>query len=108
MCKYSYKMQKSELSKPFAYEQELKEKQTRLAELDSILNMEEKEGNRDKEIMDSELDIAKELIMEFIAEEYDEELRPFNYTDLEHIGIACTTTEDGKHEIQAEINLKKL
>ncbi|SHI10995.1 Adenine-specific DNA methylase, N12 class [Sporanaerobacter acetigenes DSM 13106] len=97
---------KSELSKPFAYEQELKEKQTRLAELDSILNIEEKEGNRDKEIMASELDIAKELIMEFIAEEYDEELRPFDYTDLEHIGIACTTTEDGKHEIQAEINLK--
>lgn len=44
--------------------------------------------------------------MEFIAEEYDEELRHFDYTDLEHIGIACTTTEDGKHEIQAEINLK--
>lgn len=50
-----------------------------------------------------ELDEAKRLIAEFLQNEYgDEEI---NFPDLEHIGLAYTTTEDGKHEIQAEANL---
>lgn len=56
--------------------------------------------------IDPQLDIAKALIMEFIAEEYDGgELRPFDYMDLGKIEIAYTTTEDGEHEIQVVINL---
>ncbi len=99
------KNSKAEISKPYKHEQELKEKQIRLAELDSLLNMETKGGELEKGNRDPELDIAKELIMDFISMEYDEELRPFNYTDLKHIEIAYTTTEDGSHEIQTEIDL---
>lgn len=97
---------KKELNRPFQHEKELKEKQSRLSELDSILNMEGKEGI-EKDTEDPELDIAKELIMEFIAKEYDEELRPFDYPDIKHIQIAYTSTEDGNHEIQTEIDLEE-
>lgn len=56
--------------------------------------------------VDQKLDIAKALIMTFVAEEYDDgELRPFDYTDLGHIDIAYTTTEDWEYEIQVEISL---
>lgn len=43
--------------------------------------------------------------MTFIAEEYEEELREFDYPDLGHIEVAYTTTEDEEHEIQIEISL---
>ena len=59
-----------------------------------------------KDMDDPELDIAKDLIMEFISQEYEEEKRDFDFTDLEHIQIAYTTTEDGLHDIQVEVNLK--
>lgn len=55
--------------------------------------------------MNQELELAKQLIMTFIAKEYEQELRPFDYPDLEHIGVAYTTTEDEEHEIQIEVNL---
>lgn len=50
-----------------------------------------------------ELEEAKGLIEEFLQNEYgDEEI---DFPDLEHIGLAYTTTEDEQHEIQAEANL---
>ena len=50
-----------------------------------------------------ELDEAKGLIAEFLHSEYGDE--KVDFPDLKHIGLAYTTTEDGKHEIQAEVNL---
>ena len=61
--------------------------------------------DKNKESVDQELELAKMLIMTFIAKEYEQELRPFDYPDLGHIEVAYTTTEDEKHEIQVEINL---
>lgn len=49
-----------------------------------------------------ELDEAKRLIADFCDVEYDGGV---DFSDLEHIGIAYTTTEDEKHEIQVEVNL---
>lgn len=45
---------------------------------------------------------AKELIDEFCVKEYG---NPARFTDLKKVGIAYTTTEDDKHEIQAYANL---
>ena len=49
-----------------------------------------------------ELDEAKRLIEDFCDVEYDGGV---DFSDLEHIGIAYTSTEDEKHEIQVEVNL---
>ena len=49
-----------------------------------------------------ELEEAKGLIADFCDVEYDGGV---DFSDLEHIGIAYTTTEDEKHEIQVEVNL---
>lgn len=60
----------------------------------------------DEEDIDLQLNIAKALIIEFIAEEYNVgQLWSFDFVDLADIGIAYTTTEDGEHEIQIAINL---
>lgn len=99
---------KKELDKPFLYEKDLKDKELKLVELDALLNMDNSSEIQTKDIDDSELDIAKDLIMEFISKEYEEEKTDFDFTDLEHIGIAYTTTEDGLHDIQVEVNLKGL
>ena len=50
-----------------------------------------------------ELENAKQLIRDFCLREYDNE--EVDFSDLEHIGIAFTTTEDEEHEIQVEANL---
>ena len=50
------------------------------------------------------LDKAKHLIDDFCREEYQRE-DGADYTDLTNVGIAYTTTEDDKHEIQARVNL---
>ena len=50
------------------------------------------------------LDKAKHLIDDFCREEYQRE-DGADYTDLNNVGIAYTTTEDDKHEIQARVNL---
>ena len=44
----------------------------------------------------SQLDTAKGLITEFCEREYGSEVE---FTDLRHIGLAYTTTEDEKHEL---------
>ena len=46
---------------------------------------------------------AKKRISDFVAAEYDGDSA--NFSDLSNIGIAYTTTEDGKHEIQASVDL---
>ena len=50
------------------------------------------------------LDKAKRLIDVFCREEYQRE-DGADYTDLANVGVAYTTTEDDKHEIQARVNL---
>jgi N12 class adenine-specific DNA methylase len=90
-----------EVKKPFDKEKELKEKVTRLSELDRQLNMLENEPLQEV----SELNRAKDYIMDFIANEYEEDLKPFEFENLERIDIAYTTTEDEKHGIQASIDL---
>ena len=50
-----------------------------------------------------DLETAKQLIRDFCADEYD--IDEIDFSNLEHIGIAYTTTEDEKHEIQVEANL---
>ena len=49
------------------------------------------------------LEEAKRLIEDFCDAEYGRGCADFS--DLEHIGIAYTTTEDERHEIQVEVNL---
>lgn len=45
---------------------------------------------------------ARDLISDYCAEEFGQYA---DFTDLKKIGLAYTTTEDGKHEIQAYANL---
>lgn len=49
-----------------------------------------------------QLDTAKGLISEFCERKYGSEVE---FTDLQHIGLACTTTEDEKHILQVDANL---
>lgn len=67
--------------------------------------MKENIMDKNKENIGQQLDLAKKLIMTFIAEEYEEELRVFDYPDLGHIEVAYATTEDEEHEILIEISL---
>ncbi len=50
------------------------------------------------------LDKAKALIDEYCREEFERE-EGADYTDLSDVGVAYTTTEDGRHEVQANIDL---
>lgn len=55
-------------------------------------------------LTDTALDKAKQIIDDFCREEYQQE-DGADYTDLTNVGIAYTTTEDDRHEIQARVNL---
>lgn len=55
-------------------------------------------------LTDTALDKAKRIIDDFCREEYQRE-DGADYTDLTDVGVAYTTTEDDKHEIQARVNL---
>jgi len=77
-----------------------------------------KDGNSTAHFIDSfgfktipdflyELNKAKDYIRDFIANEYVDERKTFEFENLEHIEIAYTTTEDEKHDIQTTINLVK-
>ncbi|MCH4888933.1 helicase [Acidaminobacter sp. JC074] len=90
-----------EVKKPFDKDKEMKEKVTRLSELDQKLNLAENEALQ----APSELDRAKNLIQDYLEKEYEEEREPFDFDDLEKVDIAYTTTEDEKHEIQASVDL---
>ena len=58
----------------------------------------------DNPYLKSSLDIAKEIIDEYCREEFDND-EGADYTNLSKVDVAYTTTEDGKHEIQASVNL---
>ena len=55
-------------------------------------------------LTDTALDKAKQIIDDFCREEYQQE-DGADYTALANVGVAYTTTEDDKHEIQARVNL---
>ncbi len=55
-------------------------------------------------LTDTALNKAKQIIDDFCREEYQQE-DGADYTDLANVGVAYTTTEDDKHEIQARVNL---
>ena len=55
-------------------------------------------------LTDTALDKAKQIIDDFCREEYQQE-DGADYNDLANVGVAYTTTEDDKHEIQARVNL---
>ena len=50
-----------------------------------------------------DLETAKQLIRDFCGDMY--QVEEMDFSNPEHIGIAYTTTEDEKHEIQVEVNL---
>lgn len=56
------------------------------------------------ELDNKDLEDAKRYINEFVKKEYEQK-DDADFSDLENVGIAYTTTEDEKHEIQATINL---
>lgn len=58
----------------------------------------------DNPYLKSPLDIAKEIIDEYCREEFERE-EGADYSNLSEVNVAYTTTEDDKHEIQANVNL---
>ena len=58
----------------------------------------------DSPYLKSSLDIAKEIIDEYCREEFERE-EGADYSNLSEVNVAYTTTEDDKHEIQANVNL---
>ena len=112
-----------EYTSPYSFEKDIKEENYYGVPM-SIVLYKDKDGNtiphgfiaqldpppKGFEIIDSPylpenaLDKAKHLIDDFCREEYQRE-DGADYTDLTNVGIAYTTTEDDKHEIQARVNL---
>ena len=58
----------------------------------------------DSPYLKSSLDIAKEMIDEYSREEFERD-EGADYSNLSEVNVAYTTTEDDKHEIQANVNL---
>ena len=98
---------KKELEKPFEKSEELKTKVLRLAELNKILDM----GEVEEKVNPTPLvEDVKRAIVDFCRYEYEDKSYTYEnfdtlFPDLKHIGIAYTTTPNGKHEIQFELNL---
>ena len=112
-----------EYTSPYQFEKDIKEENYYGVPM-SIVLYKDKDGNtiphsfitqldpppKGFEIIDSlylpenPLDKAKHLIDDFCREEYQRE-DGADYTDLTNVGIAYTTTEDDKYEIQARVNL---
>ena len=112
-----------EYTSPYSFEKDIKEENYYGVPM-SIVLYKDKDGNtiphgfiaqldpppKGFEIIDSPylpenaLDKAKHLIDDFCREEYQRE-DGADYTDLTNVGIAYTTTEDDRHEIQARVNL---
>jgi N12 class adenine-specific DNA methylase/adenine-specific DNA methylase len=55
-------------------------------------------------LTDPALEKAKQVIDAFVREEYQRD-EGADYTDLANVGLAYTTTEDDRHEIQAKADL---
>ena len=58
----------------------------------------------DSPYLKSSLDMAKEMIDEYCREEFERD-EGADYSNLSEVNVAYTTTEDDKHEIQANVNL---
>ena len=98
---------KLEIQKKFPQAELLKEKTLRLAEVNHLLDMGQKEDI--KEEKNPLLEEVKEELIHFLNEEYDEahSIEDFDtmFSDLTDIGLAYTTTPDEKHEIQISLDL---
>ena len=98
---------KLEIQKKFPQAELLKEKTLRLAEVNHLLDMGQKEDI--KEEKNPLLEEVKEELIHFLNEEYDEahSIEDFDtmFSDLTDIGLAYTTTPDEKHEIQTSLDL---
>lgn len=55
---------------------------------------------------EDELTKAKQVILEYLNEEFDQIHTNEVFSDMEHIGVAYTTTEESDQEIQVELDLK--
>ena len=98
---------KLELAKPFEKAKELKTKILRLVELNKLLDMGDIE---EKDNLTLPFEEVKRAVIDFCRREYEDDTYVYEdfdklFPDLSHIGIAYTTTPDGKHEIQFELNL---
>lgn len=80
--------------------------QTFITKMDTPLNVYEIIDSPYLQITEPEtpLDKAKALIDEYCRTEFERE-EGAEYTDLSNVNVAYTTTEDDKHEIQANIDL---
>lgn len=98
---------KLETQKKFPQAELLKEKTLRLAEVNHLLDMGQKEDI--KEEKNPLLEEVKEELIHFLNKEYDEahNVEDFDtmFPDLTDIGLAYTTTPDEKHEIQTSLDL---
>jgi len=98
---------KLEIQKKFPQAKLLKEKTLRLAEVNHLLDMGQKEDIKDEK--NPLLEEVKEELIHFLNKEYDEahSIEDFDtmFPDLTDIGLAYTTTPDEKHEIQTSLDL---
>ena len=106
--KEQFETAKEEVKKPFEKADELKTKNARLTEINKLLDMGEVD---DLENLNPKIEDVRRAIIDYCNDEFGEDhgYEDFGklFPDEEHIGIAYTTTEDGEHEIQFEINLKE-
>ena len=98
---------KLEIGKKFPQDELLKEKTLRLAEVNNLLDMGQKEAVTEKK--NPLLEEVKEELIHFLNKEYEENhsIEDFDtlFPDLSDIGLAYTTTPDEKHEIQTSLDL---
>ena len=98
---------KLEIQKKFPQAQLLKEKTLRLAEVNNLLDMGQKEAVTEGK--NPLLEEVKEELIHFLNKEYEENhsIEDFDtlFPDLSDIRLAYTTTPDEKHEIQTSLDL---
>ena len=98
---------KLEIGKKFPQDELLKEKTLRLAEVNNLLDMGQKEAVTEEK--NPLLEEVKEELIHFLNKEYEENhsVEDFDtlFPDLSDIGLAYTTTPDEKHEIQTSLDL---
>lgn len=98
---------KLEIQKKFPQAQLLKEKTLRLAEVNNLLDMGQKEAVAEEK--NPLLEEVKDELIHFLNKEYEENhsIEDFDtlFPDLSDIGLAYTTTPDEKHEIQTSLDL---
>ena len=98
---------KLEIGKKFPQDELLKEKTLRLAEVNNLLDMGQKEAVTEEK--NPLLEEVKEELIHFLNKEYEENhsIEDFDtlFPDLSDIRLAYTTTPDEEHEIQTSLDL---